>query len=742
MNKKLLTYGLYSIVAGVILYFAFLKVIQNPEHYLFGDGGDGLKNYFTFVDYVRNGHGTHFTGMNYPYGEHVIFTDNQPALAFIFHWINHNLFNIDNNLVGIYNLMLILSIFLSGLFILKILKFFDIPDWYAVTFSVLIMFLSPQLLRLNAHFTLSYGFFIPAIWYYLLRIFDKNSRKIHYFGLALVFLLSSLTHLYFFAINLMLIFVFSLFTIIYFKKNIWKKVLIVTGITTAIMTFVMLFIKMTDNVSDRPVKPWGIDYYNASFESIFLPNTGFLHDLLNVGNQKFEGFAYVGVTGLLFAVVFGLYLLYRVTRERESIKTHFSGDNITKEKLLTISLLTAITTVLYSTHFYHKIDIFGITKHLGAFSQFRSIGRFAWIFYYIYTVFIAYYIYRFFDFKLKRGKQLTAFLVLVFVIVVWNNESRINFSKAVEHIFNRNDYLINSDKTYIDILKKSGKSPKDFQAILQIPYVIIGPEKWAIHRGGWTMRQTFKCSFQTGLPIMDFMMSRSSLSQSLDLVQLLGSMPIERPRLKKMDKRPLLMIYDTSEVRAIEKHMLTKGIQIGETGSIKILELPVDSLKSNIKPLKKRLYSNVDPADTSYLEGMNGYYFIENFEENQSPKAFNGTGAKLFEDEQIICKYIPQDSQYYEISFWMYFDPSTVEKPIISNEFSTATNHGTQELSIDNIVDTKGYWIRMKTVVDSEMKHCLKIQGKAIIDAIMIRPAKSHLIEWKNGKVSYDGCEL
>ncbi len=742
MNKKTLLYSVYTIVAGTILYFVFLPVIQNPEHYLFGNGGDGLKNYFTFIDYVRNGSGTHFSGMNYPYGEHVIFTDSQPAFAFFFHWINHNIINIDNNLVGIYNLLMIFSIFLTGLFILKILNFLKLPGWYAISFSILIMFLSPQLLRLNAHFTLSYGFFIPAILYYLLRIYDMNRRLIHYFGLGFIFLLSSFTHLYFLAINLMLIFVFSFIALIYFKKKILGTLLKVIGLTSSLAVFVLLFIHLTDNIADRPVKPWGIDYYNASFESIFLPNTGFLHNLLNVGNQKSEGIAYVGVVGLLFTVIFGLYIIYKLIKRESGLIRHLSSSEVTKEKLLTIALLTGIVTVLYSTHFYHKIDIFGITNHLGSFSQFRSIGRFAWIFYYTYTIFFTYYIYNFFDSQLEKGKRHIAFSTLIFVVVIWNNEARQNLSKGIEHIFNQNDFLINKDNIYVDILKKAGKTPEDFQAILQIPYVIIGPEKWAIHRGGWTLRQTFKCSFQTGLPIMDFMMSRSSLSQSLDLVQFLGSMPIERPRLKQMDNRPVLMIYDTTEVRPLEKHMLNKGKLLGEFKNIKLFELPVDSLKSKLEPLSKRLYSDKPKGGSIYLEGKKGYYFSENFDNIKSPLHFNGTGAKFFKNEEIICKKIPIDTQFYEISLWLYFDPATVKRPIIYNEYSKDDNKGKQELPIDNIVDTKGYWIRLKTIVDSDMKHCLKVEGEAYIDAILIRPVNSHLIEWKDGKVSYDGCEV
>ena len=66
-----------------ILMLVFGDVFLHPNAYLFGIIGDSIKNYFTFAWYVVYDSGLHFSGMNYPYGEHVIFTDNQPFFSFL-----------------------------------------------------------------------------------------------------------------------------------------------------------------------------------------------------------------------------------------------------------------------------------------------------------------------------------------------------------------------------------------------------------------------------------------------------------------------------------------------------------------------------------------------------------------------------------------------------------------------------------------------------------------------------------
>ena len=49
---------------AVILYSLFTKVIKCPACYLFEDGSDGLKNYYTLDYYVKHDNGWHYTGMN------------------------------------------------------------------------------------------------------------------------------------------------------------------------------------------------------------------------------------------------------------------------------------------------------------------------------------------------------------------------------------------------------------------------------------------------------------------------------------------------------------------------------------------------------------------------------------------------------------------------------------------------------------------------------------------------------
>ena len=69
------------LVPTIIICIAFSDIIADPNGFIFHPYGDAVKNYFTPSWYVNYDSGWTFSGMNYPYGEVLPFTDNQPLLS-------------------------------------------------------------------------------------------------------------------------------------------------------------------------------------------------------------------------------------------------------------------------------------------------------------------------------------------------------------------------------------------------------------------------------------------------------------------------------------------------------------------------------------------------------------------------------------------------------------------------------------------------------------------------------------
>jgi len=61
----------FAAMAGLLLFY-FSPYILHLNDTLLSASGDGLKNFYTLAYYVKYDSGFWFTGMLYPYGEHVI----------------------------------------------------------------------------------------------------------------------------------------------------------------------------------------------------------------------------------------------------------------------------------------------------------------------------------------------------------------------------------------------------------------------------------------------------------------------------------------------------------------------------------------------------------------------------------------------------------------------------------------------------------------------------------------------
>ncbi|MEO5906113.1 MAG: hypothetical protein ABIQ11_05270, partial [Saprospiraceae bacterium] len=106
---------LLVVLPALIIHSYFSKIFSCPSCYLFEDGGDGLKNYYTLAYYVKHDQGWHFSGMNYPYGENIIYTDNQPILALTLRWVDQHITDMDNHVVGVLNMLLLIGLYLAVL---------------------------------------------------------------------------------------------------------------------------------------------------------------------------------------------------------------------------------------------------------------------------------------------------------------------------------------------------------------------------------------------------------------------------------------------------------------------------------------------------------------------------------------------------------------------------------------------------------------------------------------------------
>ncbi|QJX47334.1 hypothetical protein HMJ29_10445 [Hymenobacter taeanensis] len=588
------------VVALFLLKAAFKDVFLHPGSYLFSSGGDGLKNNYTYLYHVLWGQGTHFKGMMYPYGDHVVYSDGQPLLSMLLAgWRQLGLPLPDSGL-GFMNGLMLWAIPISGLLLYRILRANLVPAWPAVIGALLISFMSPQLERILGHFGLSYGFLIPLYWYILINAFDSTKARSGWL-LALYVaagFLGGLLHPYWVTMAALLALAYGLVALLQHNKaSSYSKGLAVRVMVAGLLSVgvFQLFMLLTDNIPDRPASPWGFLFYRASFASIFYPVLeplrGFWKTALKAEpSEIWEGWAYVGLIGLVALLLTVVRVVQYLIRRRPGL--------ILKPVLplpLRIGLFAGILCALFGSGVPFIWGLADLLEYMKPLKQFRSIGRFAWVFYYTYTVYVVFYFNLLFRYLRNRRAGRFALSLAVLLIVIWGWEGRnatAQFAKRVSGLEITQDFMHPQD-SYMTHLGWDHPIT-NYQAIVPMPFYLIGSEVQQMG-GGSSEYESMRSSIETGLPLVAASMSRASRSRSGAVLQLFSHDVIPKEVLHDFpNQKPLLLLVTPHPLSKPEQNLVSKAQLIYSDKRASLYELPLAAL-------------NAEPARIAALSAMTSY---------------------------------------------------------------------------------------------------------------------------------------
>lgn len=697
-----------------------------------------MKNYYTLAYYVEHDNGWQFSGMNYPYGEHIIYTDNQPILAILLRWLDRHIVDMDGHVVGTLNILLLLSLYFGVIIAYLLLRRWEVGRWWSLGSSMCIIFLSPQLLRFHGHFGLAYVVFLPLL-YLLVDFLVRDTRKRWMWSLLAAFLVvvMSLFHMYFLFIGLVVLLSYLLFWLWYHRseKIFLKSVLPwLAAVIIVPVIFLIGLRSMTDHVKDRPIEPWGIDYHSVTFATTFFsfisPFDKAWMPILKIKEKPInEKIAYTGLIGFLMLPAFLIFFLRR--RDDEFMNTHvkaFAGA-----AFLTWLMASGI---IYQNGFKFLWELVPLLK------QFRGLGRFGIAFYYLYMLVCSYLLWRVYLKLREKDLARTGNYLFGAVFLIWGFESWQNIKAIREPIFHENKWMSAAKDDYVPLLTSAGLKPEDFQAILQLPLVAIGNETVGVARGFWTMREGIHASMETGLPLIDYAMSRTSVSQGVDIVELISTPYSPKKRAQLFDSRPILLLCEEEFVIPAERKWIDMAQKIGAYQSITLYTLPSHVFKTLQMP---------SMPDSASMEKCTGWY--DGFEENKCDTAMTGTGALVIKTEpQSIWTYSDTSivARDWEVSFWSHIDNLRGHVPVPrmmeTDPFGKIVmNSGLHRESI-LWAEASGEWI--------QISFPLKTQGKGfvyelfidqtgpVIDNLLIRPINDTCVIYSTNMILYNNLPI
>ncbi|MCA0238837.1 MAG: hypothetical protein LCH81_20860 [Bacteroidetes bacterium] len=681
---------LVMMIAAVFLWIRNSSWIDNPNAWLLRDSTDSYKNYMTSAWHVKYDAGyVHYSGMDYPYGEHVLFTDNQPIISGVLRWWSLHVSDISGDTTGILNLLQVWSLIFGAGIIYLLFRKLHFPVWYATMVSLGVLFLSPQCARFDVHFGLSHTWVFPLLLLLLCRYEERHSRRYQSLQIGILLWVAAQIHFYYFGLS-------ALFLLLYTAYQLWIdpslrnfRVRLSHLVVMILLPFALLnvWIHWADFRPDRPATPYGFTGYIGFWEGVFLPYENFPMyqwidgHIAHIRRLDSESQAYAG----LVAFGFTLWLIFSGVFRRavRRIQALFKKDTTpapglfphdwelaayhrVHKRYLQGILAAALALLIFACGFPYAIHgLEWIADYFGPLRQFRGMGRFTWAFYYVINLVAFYWLWNWsIHFKGFKGHTNLWFrwvIALLPLAVLGYEAWYFHHSRPLQ--IENNPMYPPEQATFQDKwLEKVDYKP--YQAMLPLPYYHVGSENLWLDMDFALFRKVQLTGFVHGLPDMGVNMSRSSIGQMLKSVQLTLP-PGEVPQILAdlPDNRPLLLfteqrLWDT--VQRQYPYLLDKAVPVYTGTKIRLLAVSPDSIQAaaaeRIRAMQTEAANEgIYPAGRYKSDRPPGFFHLQTFDSlTTTEHIFQGKGAfsgNMHDTTWLWNAPLPKGN--YHLGFWI-----------------------------------------------------------------------------------------
>jgi hypothetical protein len=291
-------------------------------------------------------------------------------------------------------------------------------------------------------------------------------------------------------------------------------------------------------------------------------------------------------------------------------------------------------------------------------------------------------------------------------------------------------------------LVQAGHQPSDFQAIIPLPYFLMGSEVMSLptegHRVAHSMYQGMRASLETELPMATHQLSRTALYQAQELGQLLSHPAIDKVVLRRLPtQKPLLLIVDTkTPLDSAETALLARARVFYRDSAVWLAELPLSQLEA--RPALQASFRKQLPklhrfptywaSAATPLVWHNGFDKPKkdpDFQPNISPLVGPGAQPVRRAPELYFHQNIPQPG-WYEASLWVYL--RTEKLPALHWSLSNAAGTVLDSSAIETKFSTNvlGDWVRVTAhihVTQPGQRVRIWTQGRRyVVDEFELRP--------------------
>ncbi|MCB9168723.1 MAG: hypothetical protein H6594_00045 [Flavobacteriales bacterium] len=640
-----------ALVLTILLYG---PVLRAPNSYMVNTRGDGLKNYFTFAWHVKHDSSMlAFEGMNAPFGEHISYPDAQPLISNAWRILARVFPAASACSVGLENLLMIGSMFLSAVFLYLFLSAQGMRWSLAAWAAVCIALFSVQAFRpVLAHYALAYTWCIPGTMWIGLRHL-RSRAPWSFMPVVLIWVFGWFwIHAYLGAITGALLFFWAVF--VPPKARGWSaKLSLALGPVLAI-TLSQALLMLTDHHGARTEHPYGFFEYHTNLSAFLHPDAWWASPLAKgtigaVDGSAAEGWSYIGLGNMLLilAVLVISIAAMRRLRVKELFRTFPSVNGAL--------FIAATCLLLFAFGLPYTLGLEDQLWHSPFIRQFRAPGRMAWVVPTVSATWSTIVLWRAHQDAGSPWVRRTALVAILMGTLLSGYEGwyihRIvarNFVSS-PNLFDRRQ--LPASLGYI--IDHAASIPA--VAIANVPYFHNGAEELMIplDEPGMFLGQVL--AYHTGIPMMCSSLTRTCLEEVRTSIRAFGPTWYPRPELPGMSPSDTLLMligpgpFDRYDSALVARTHVLYDLDTVRIGVMTVGELLRDDRGRMVRDWKWELDQGPDPSAIA----------TDGFETGPSIHVHSGQGAYSGPKKElnILASFPPNTfdpKARYVVSFWYY----------------------------------------------------------------------------------------
>lgn len=587
---------LTSILVLIGLFWGFGWYTHMGSYFMTVDSEDAVKDLYTTSYHIAyDESATQCGAMNYPYGEYHTFTGMQPLIAMPLQALRKaGVEHPEQAVLPLTNLLILLSVVLCALLLYLIFVELGLPWGYATLAALLITLLSPQMMRMGGHLSLSYYCAAPAALYFSLR----HSRSGHW-GWALAMgtgaVLFGLSHPYY-LVFFMVVIIFELVWLALRrdgKRWNWCQMTVATLLEVVLPLAVFyLFSHIGYIDGNRTATPWGLLHYRAHLAGLLFPYAipGPI-DFSRFAQTEWEAWSFLGLVPIVVLLILSGRLVCGLVRRNRSLM------RATDDPWMNVMLLASIALTIYACGVPLAMLPRSTACYIGPLAQIRAMGRLPWLLYYVIGVVAFYLLYRWYK-KSPRGWRLAAMVLAlglsIWQVVAYNARNSIRYTHQwaewvdYDNLLPQNQWVREHDWT-------------QYQAILTLPVFNVGNELTHVAAQQRMFHQSAYLSMKTGLPLVCNASSRSDMDQSWQCIAIgrTAFAPLRISQALPNDKPLILAIpIDSTALNPAEQRILHHATPLTTLEGSQLYSLPVEALQTVVAETQSELRQLFDSVTT------------------------------------------------------------------------------------------------------------------------------------------------